>query len=231
MYSEFKINSIPALLWGEKSERLIIAVHGNLSHKADTPVKMLAENAALKGYQVLSFDLPEHGDRKSDGVPCKVQNCVEELKAVMEYARQHYNSISLFANSMGAYFSLLAYQNENIDKALFLSPVTDMRVIIENMMRCFDVSEQRLEYEREIALPIGQTLYWDYYRYVCDNPIRQWSAPTHILYGDMDDMCARDTVEDFANRFSCSMETVHSEHWFHTEEQLGYLKDWIEIKL
>lgn len=231
MYNALKINSIPALLWGDKSERLIIAVHGNLSHKADTPVKILADNADKKGYQVLSFDLPEHGDRKSDGVPCKVQRCVEELKAVMEYARQHYNSISLFANSMGAYFSLLAYRNEKIDKALFLSPVTDMRVMIENMMRCFEVSEQRLECEREIALPIGQTLYWDYYRYVCDNPIYKWNVPTHILYGDMDDMCARDTVEDFAKRFSCSMETVHSEHWFHTEEQLGYLKDWIERKL
>lgn len=61
----FKINNIPAVLWGETSEKIIIAVHGNMSHKEDIPIEILAEIGNQKNYQILSFDLPEHGERKN----------------------------------------------------------------------------------------------------------------------------------------------------------------------
>ena len=75
---KFMINHIPAVLWGEKSEKIYIAVHGNMSHKEDTVIEILAEEAVKKGYQVLSFDLPKHGDIKNEDMPCKVQYCVKE---------------------------------------------------------------------------------------------------------------------------------------------------------
>lgn len=53
---------IPALLWGPASDRWIIAVHGNFSHKADRVIALLARRAAEKGYRMLSFDLPQHGE-------------------------------------------------------------------------------------------------------------------------------------------------------------------------
>ncbi len=56
-----KTISIPAILWGEHTGNLYIAVHGNMSNKADEPIVIFAEEAVKKGYQVLSFDLPEHG--------------------------------------------------------------------------------------------------------------------------------------------------------------------------
>ena len=62
--NNFKISNIPAVLWGEKSEKVFIAVHGNISNKEDAVIQILAEEANRKGYQVLSFDLPEHGERK-----------------------------------------------------------------------------------------------------------------------------------------------------------------------
>lgn len=75
----FSIEDIPATLWGEEREDLVIAVHGNLSHKQDTIIQLLADVAVKRGFQVLSFDLPEHGDRKDEGIPCKVQSCVSDL--------------------------------------------------------------------------------------------------------------------------------------------------------
>jgi len=62
--AHFTIESIPAILWGEPSEKLFIAVHGNMSSKDDEGIVIFAEEAINKGYQALSFDLPEHGDRK-----------------------------------------------------------------------------------------------------------------------------------------------------------------------
>ncbi|MCA1916678.1 MAG: alpha/beta hydrolase, partial [Methanospirillum hungatei] len=92
----FKINNIPAILWGEKSKKLFIAVHGNLSHKEDTVIELLADEAIGKGYQVLSFDLPEHGDRKGEDTLCKVQHCVHDLIEIGKYAEEHWNELSLF---------------------------------------------------------------------------------------------------------------------------------------
>lgn len=51
-----------------------------MSIKDDEIIVMLAEEAIAKGYQVLSFDLPEHGDRKEEDYACMVQNCVSEYK-------------------------------------------------------------------------------------------------------------------------------------------------------
>jgi hypothetical protein len=69
----FKINNIPTVLWGYKSEKIFIAVYGNMSNKEDPVIQILAEEANQKGYQVLSFDLPEHGKRKNDN--SNLQTC------------------------------------------------------------------------------------------------------------------------------------------------------------
>ena len=50
--------------YGEVRVKNFIAVHGNMSNKEDAVIQILAEEANQKGYQVLSFDLPEHGERK-----------------------------------------------------------------------------------------------------------------------------------------------------------------------
>lgn len=51
-----------------------------MSNKEDEVIKILAENVISKGYQVLSFDLPEHGERKYDtNYLCKIQNCEKDF--------------------------------------------------------------------------------------------------------------------------------------------------------
>ncbi len=226
---QLTIQHIPAILWGEASERLILAVHGNQSHKADTVIELLARQATAKGYQVLSFDLPEHGERKDEPTPCKVQTCVAELRAVMEYAKTQARDISLLGCSLGAYFSLLAYRDEPLGQALFLSPVVDMERLICNMMTWFSVSQEYLQAQQEVVTPIGQTLYWDYYCYVKEHPITRWEVPTDILYGSADTLCEWDVVSSFAKRFGCHLTVLEQgEHFFHTPEQLAYYQAWLE---
>lgn len=226
---KFKITNIPTVLWGEKSEKLFIAVHGNMSDKEDVVIQILAEEALQKGYQVLSFDLPEHGERKSDGIPCKVQFCVNELSIIMNYAKEHWKEVNLFACSMGAYFSLLAYQNDVLRKALFLSPVVNMERIIENMMLCFNVTPERLQKEMTIETPIGQKLYWDYLCYVKQHPINTWNTDTNIMYGAKDELCEIETINYFVKKYCCGLEIMDKgEHYFHTEEQLNEFKHWLQ---
>ncbi len=224
------IDNIPAIIWGEKSDKVFIAVHGNMSNKEDEVIKLLAEQVTTKGYQVLSFDLPEHGERKEDtSYLCKVQNCIKDLKLVLEYAKANFSEINLWACSMGAYFSMLSYKDEEIQKCLFLSPVVNMKIIIDNMMKWSNTSEELLKEKQEIKTDFGQTLYWDYYEYVKNNPINSWQKETFILYGDKDNLQDENLIRDFANNFNCKLEVLEGgEHFFHTDEQLEFYKKWLE---
>ena len=223
-----KIHHIPAVLWGEKGAKLFLAVHGNMSSKTDMPIAVLAEEVTGLGYQVLSFDLPGHGDRKDEPTLCNVQNCIPELKMVMDFAKSREQTICLYANSMGAYFSLVAYKHEKLEKCLFHSPVVDMERIITNMMTWFSVSEEQLFKEKEIETPIGQTLYWDYYQFVKQNRVDVWNNATAILLGEKDTLCEYDIVSAFAQKFGCLVDVAQdAEHYFHTTKDMGQLRDWI----
>ena len=226
---KIKINNIPSIIWGENKGKVFIAIHGNMSDKEDEIIKILADNIVNKNYSLISFDLPEHGDRKEDKeYLCKVQNCVKDLKTIMDYAKENYNQINIFACSMGVYFSLLAYQNEKIDLCLFLSPVVNMKYIIDNMMSSCSVTEKELEERKEIKTDFGQTLYWDYYLYVKNNPIEIWNKKTFILYGSKDNMQSEKLIKEFSIKNNINLDILENgEHFFHTKEELKYYNDWI----
>ena len=225
-----KINNIPSIIWGEKSSKVFIAVHGNMSNKEDKVIEILANKVTNKGYQLISFDLPEHGERKIDtNYLCKVQNCVNDLKQIIEYAKANYNEINIWACSIGAYFSLLAYKDEDLKQCLFLSPVVNMKIIIENMMLWSNTTEKELNEKQKIKTDFGQTFYWDYYLYVKENPITNWNKKTYILYGNKDNMQNENIIEDFSNEFNCDLTILkNGEHYFHTEEQLNFYSDWLD---
>lgn len=130
---------------------------------------------------------------------------------------------------MGAYFSLLAYKDEKIKQCLFLSPVVNMKIIIDNMMLWNNITEKELKEKQEVKTNFGQTLYWDYYLYVKENPIIHWDKETSILYGSHDNMQEQNLIQEFANNFDCELSVLENgEHYFHTKEQLSYYKDWLD---
>lgn len=225
-----RINNIPAIIWGKSSNKLYIAVHGNMSNKEDEVIKIFAKKVIKSGYQLLSFDLPEHGERKEDiSYPCKVQNCVADLKQVMEYVKFKYNEINIWACSMGAYFSLLAYKDENIKQCIFLSPVINMKYIIDNMMFASNITEDELRKQKEIKTEFGQTLHFDYYEYVIKNKIENWNKDTYILYGDKDNIQSLDVIKDFTNKYNCKLTILKDgKHYFHSVNQINCYKAWLD---
>lgn len=225
---KYKIKGIPAIEWGERKSHVFIAVHGNMSNKEDEVIKLFAESAIKKGYQVISFDLPQHGERKDEDIPCKVQICIEDLKNIIAYVKQQWGNISLFACSTGAYFSLLAYKEESLEQCLFLSPVVDMMRIINNMMMWFSITPEILQEKREIETPIGQFIYWDYYNYVKEHPVDIWETATAVLYGAKDEVCEFETIENFVELFHSELQIMQEgEHYFHTHEQLEVYNNWL----
>lgn len=221
----FKIQEVPAILWGEPSKHLYLFIHGQSGCKEEA--ETFSEIAGFYGWQVLSIDLPEHGERKNEINAFDPWHAVPELLSVMKYAKSHWDHIALRANSIGAWFSMLSLANENLEKCLFVSPILDMQQLIKNMMHWADVSEDRLRQEQTITTAFGQTLSWEYLTYVREHPIVKWDHPTEVLYGSKDNLTERHIVESFTSRFGCSLTVFEDgEHWFHTPEQLKALDNW-----
>ena len=221
------IAGIPALVYGTPSDKAFLYVHGRYSGKEEA--ESFARVVTPKGYQVVSFDLPEHGERAGESYPCTVQNGVRDLSAVYDAVTNAHRSLSLYACSLGAYFSLAAYGGVTFARCLFVSPILDMERLIRNMMLWSNVTEERLRDEKRIETSFGETLSWEYYEYVRNHPVTRWDSPTSILYGENDTLTERDVLDSFARKYRCRVTVMKGgEHYFHTHEQLGFLQDWIE---
>ena len=229
MYStkKFLFHHIPAVLYGDNSEKLFLYIHGKMGSKEEAA--HLAEIVYPMGYQVLSIDLPGHGERTGEMERFVPWEVVPELQAVYANTQKRWKKISLYANSIGAYFSLLALRDAKLEKSLLVSPILDMEKLIRDMMGWAGVTQEQLKEAGEIPTAFGETLSWNYLTYAAEHRITEWDSPTAILYAGQDHLTSRQTVDDFAQRFGCTVTVMENgEHWFHTEEQMAVLDAWLQ---
>ena len=224
-----RIGGIPAILWGRPSDRVYIHVHGKQSRK-----EYAEEFAALaeeRGYQTLSFDLPRHGERQEEATPCDIWHGVDDLRLIGAYVFPRWREVSLFACSLGACFSLHAWQDRPFRRCLFQSPIVDMDWLIRQMMDWFGVTEERLRREREIPTPVD-VLSWDYWQYIREHPVVRWDAPTAILYAGKDTLQSEEVIRSFAEAHNCRLTiAAGSEHPFMGEGDGAIVRRWLTENL
>lgn len=162
---------------------------------------------------VLENDYLEHGKNKVGGFVLENDLPLERkpwevlplLYEVRDYLYGNWRKVSIRANSIGAWFSLLSFQGRKVDQALFVSPLLDMRRFIE---------EQPTREE-------------DYYSWVLEHPVTRWNAPTFILRPEVDSVVSEESTRDFIRQHNCRLTVMRvGEHWFHTPEQLSFLREW-----
>ena len=150
-----------------------------------------------------------------------------EIRTEVERLKDAYENIILIANSIGAFFGMNAGIDGVLHKAYFISPIVDMEKLIGDMMQWANVTETELKSKGVIHTEFGEDLSWDYLCYVREHPI-QWCVPTSILYGSKDKLTSLETVRAYAEKHNASLTVmVDGEHWFHTDEQMHFLDDWI----
>ena len=217
----------PYLCYGQTSDQVCLFLHGQSGHKEEG--ERFAQIANPKGWQVVAIDLPQHGQRQGGAEPFLPWVVVPELEQVWQELQGRWKRIALRANSIGAWLAMLALAGKPVDTCLFVSPVVDMENLIQTMMTWAGVTEERLEREREIPTDFGQTLSWDYLKYVRQHSVHALSAHTNILYGDQDNLVPQPVVECFARAEGAHL-TVYpgGEHWFHTPEQMKVMGTWEE---
>ena len=195
-------------------KRAILYVHG----KGGSAREADHFRAVCPGFDVLGVDY--RGELPWEAAP--------QIAAAYDEARRQYDHIVLLANSIGAYFAMLALGDQAPDRALFVSPVLDMERLILDMMSWAGVSEQALCERGEVPTDFGETLSWEYLSYVREHPIA-WQAPTEILYAGGDHLVSRQSVERFAAEHGAGLTVLEDgEHWFHTKAQLAFLDGWVK---
>lgn len=224
MQKRFDIDGVPAILWGEPSDRLYLFVHGKLSSKE--AAASFAPIAAEKGWQTLSFDLAQHGER-TDEAKLDVFSGIHDLNVIADYAFPRWKRVSLYACSIGAYFSLQTYGDRPFEKALFQSPVVDMEYLVNQMMRWFSVTQAELKEKGVIDTPVDP-LRWDYYQYILAHPTEKWPIPTCILYGGKDNLQSLEAIEAFSRRFQALLTvSPDSEHPFMAPGDGKIVENWL----
>ena len=152
----------------------------------------------------------------------------KEFSNFIENIYAKYKKISIIANSIGAYFTMLSLTNKNIEKAFFISPIVDMEKLITDMMVLENITEEELYKKKEIKTSFGEILSWDYLTFARKNPI-EWYNPTYILCGENDDLTSYETILNFTNKSKANLTIMKGgEHWFHTDEQIEFLNNWIK---
>lgn len=218
------INGIPAVVFGKKSNKSYIYVHGRCGNKfvAET----FAGIAEERGYQTIAFDLPEHGDRH-DSKRLDVWDGTSDLTSIAEYVFSRYDEVSLYGCSIGAYFSLVCMADKKLVRCLFQSPIADMKWLVTSMMRWNNVDEERLRREGEIKTPT-EPLRYDFYRYIMDNPLPEWKHKTFILCGAKDELQPIESVKAFAKRSGAVLTIAeNSGHAFMGEGDSQIVEKWL----
>lgn len=155
----------------------------------------------------------------------------EEFPQLFRRLCRGYDSVGVIANSIGAFFTMSALADQKIQRAYFISPVVNMEKLILDMMSWANVTEDQLRARRKIETAFGETLSWEYLCYVRQHPVH-WTVPTHILYGDKDNLTTLETVSAFAKQTGATLTVMKDgEHWFHTPEQMGFLDEWIKAHM
>ncbi len=151
----------------------------------------------------------------------------EEFPPFFEKQRTGYDAVTLIANSIGAFYALHALSEAQVQRAYLISPVADMEKLIQSRMAWMQVDDQTLCARGVIPTQFGMDLSWEYLCYVREHPIT-WNIPTKILYGEGDALTSLASVADFAKQIGAQLTVMPGgEHWFHTEEQMRFLDDWI----
>lgn len=223
---KLEIAGIPAVLYGKRSRRVYLYVHGKNGSAAEAA--RFARTACPAGWQVLAVDLPEHGTRKNSPEKLVPWVVTRELQTVYARMQPVWKHIRVYGVSIGAWFAMQALQTQTPEKALLVSPVVDMEKLILDLMQQAGVTEEQLRTAGEIPTDFGETLSWPYLCWVREHPLH-WHGRTQVLYGDRDALTSRTMIERFRQESGAHLTIMEGgEHWFHTPVQMAVLQTWEE---
>ena len=90
------------------------------------------------------------------------------------------------------------------------------------MLSRVNASEEELRDKGKLSTKFREKLSWRYLCYAREHSTL-WTVPTHILYGENDDLTSFETICEFANQIGATLTVMkNGEHRFSTAEQMRF---------
>ncbi len=124
-----KLNEVPTKLYrAENAAGTVLAVHGFGGSKESAAIEGLAKRVCKNGLNVLTFDLPAHGERTEPASELRAERCLKELLMAEQYAQSLGGSMYAFATSFGGMCMLqrLEKMSDSYKKVVLRVPAVDM---------------------------------------------------------------------------------------------------------
>ena len=207
-----KINRQP--LAKKDTKRAIVYIHG-----------LHGSYEEAKNYAFLNDQFDVIGLDYQDGNPWEVGPLLKEK--FVELIKP-YDEVFIIANSIGAFYACEYLFDCHIERAFFISPIVSMFQNIVDLMMMYDIKDSELRDSQFIELDDGTVLSYDFYQHVA-NEENKWNVPTDILYGAYDEIVYSGSMLEFLENHPSARLTVKSEgeHYFETEEDQEFIKNWI----
>lgn len=190
----------------------IIYIHGLYGNSGEADFYSFYNNK----YDVIGLDY-------KDGNPWEVKDTI--IQEFSEISKR-YKNVYVIANSIGAFYTYMYLSTFKIKSAFFISPLVNMKQLIEKMMKQYNISMEALETKKFISLDNGQTLSYEFYESLKKKD--DWNVKTHILYGEKDKLVDQKSIFNFVSNHNTSLSVMkNGEHYFHTPGQLKCIKKWI----
>lgn len=129
-------------------DEVVILAHGWFMTKNSNAFSQMAEDFS-KYYDVIVLDFRGHG--KSSGKYTFGSKEVEDIKPIINYAKQNYKKVYLIGFSLGSLISVdYCSKNNNVDKLILVSAPTDFDKIENNVFspNAFVPTLRKFEYKR-----------------------------------------------------------------------------------
>ena len=198
-----------------KHDKVVVYIHGLHGNANESN-----DYNFLTDYDVKGLDY-------QDGNPWEVGPII---KSGFEELIKPYKEVVVIANSIGAFYAYEYLYDFNIKQAFFISPIASMSKILFDYIFTGKVSREELKEKKFITLEDGTTLSYVFYERYSNNDYHgNWNVPTDILYGSNDELVYIENIAGFLEAHPLSRLTIKhgSKHWFHTDEEKAFIKEWI----
>lgn len=113
------VPGLPAVLYGEYSNDLIVYIHGENGSKEDA--RRFAELACPCGYQVMAIDLTGYGENQSE-FPVTLEQMEFDMELLRAYLYHRCWNIYFRTDGFGAYFAIKGLSDLSGNAAMFYNP-------------------------------------------------------------------------------------------------------------
>ena len=223
-------------------KRCILGVHGFGSNKDTEILASLSEEMSIFGASMICFDFPAHGDSPLESEALTLQNCIDTLLYVAQWAHNRYPDLDfcIFGSGFGAYITLIAIDQleELVGKVKLVLQTPNLRMseMLLNMVR---MNEEQLLAAGKATLSAERKfdVTFDFYKQLRTyTALTIYDVPMLLLHGEKDEFLPIDDMLNFRRiNDGCRLVVIpEADHQFTTpgawDMVVDLTRDWFECE-